>query len=71
VVKHQHSDREDVSSIPIKDILEKSSPISPEFDNIENCEKPEGGRKTPISSEIIDVETDKLLKKYIVTGIIR
>jgi hypothetical protein len=38
--------------------LEYLSPISPEFDNTENCEKPEGGRKTPISSEIIDVEND-------------
>ena len=58
MVKHQHSDPEDVSSIPIIDVLKYLSPISPEFDNTENCEKPEGGRKTPISSEIIDVEND-------------
>ncbi len=45
--------------------------LRPEFDNIEKCENPEGGRKTQISSEIIAVENDKLLKKYVVIGIRR
>jgi hypothetical protein len=70
MVKHHSLHRRGVSLIPTRNILEKFCIREIWYHRsltLEKDETWEGGQKTPISSEIIDVENDKLMKKSLLS----
>jgi hypothetical protein len=52
-------------------IYNGDNPISSEMDYIQNGEPPESWRKTPISSEMLDIENAKFLEQSVAFGIIQ